>query len=164
MADAVAQPASLGAQREVAETCFDLLVRALLLLFIIIIIIFAFVSKMNTPAPPLLPAPERRARLEGGSLTDSSSSCSSLRARKNNTTKHGEVVRYLCEQDRRENHEAEDQAASSSRARATLLAVGYQVGQQLGEVYSRDRPRFVSCDHPAGLLPWPESSSPTART
>lgn len=49
----------------------------------------------------------------------------------------------MCEQDRRENHEAEDQAASSSRARATLLAVGYQVGQQLGEVYSRDRPRFV---------------------
>ena len=56
------------------------------------------------------------------------------------------MVRYLCERDAQAEAEADTDTggvASHEHARATLAAVGYQVGQQLGEVHSREKARFV---------------------
>ena len=53
------------------------------------------------------------------------------------------MVRYLCEREKQADTGAAGGVASHEHARATLAAVGYQVGQQLGEVYSREKARFV---------------------
>ena len=74
---------------------------------------------------------------------------------------HAEVVRYLCGRDAstgQRGTNSEEKLGShngdfpirdkgedddNETARSNLLAIGYQVGQQLAEVYSRDKERFV---------------------